>query len=180
MSDMNIALSILNIYPSLKPGVDFRCVNEEGVQSIASWNNANPQPTSDQLNAAWFNVQKAEKKASLLQSFGASLLNGFTSSADGTSRTYAIDAVAMGKWTGALAVINSGKATANMTVKDFSGNKVTLTPAQFQTMAADGYTYFNNQEQHLWSLEDQVDAITYSTDSATQATNVTNLNAITW
>lgn len=112
---------------------------------------------------------KVAKKTQLQQSFQVSLLNGFTSNADGTSRTYAIDPVAMGKWVGALAVINSGKGTASMTIKDFNGNKVTLTSAQFQQMAADGFTFFNAQEQHLWDLEDNVDTATINT-----------INAINW
>jgi hypothetical protein len=117
-----------------------------------------PIPDSVKLT----NAQQA-KKAELTKAFAASLLNGFTSTADGTSRTYAIDPVAMGKWTGAMSVINSGKGQANITVKDFNGNKVTLTSAQFQQMAADGFNFYSAQEQHLWDLEDQTNAATLAT-----------------
>jgi hypothetical protein len=114
---------------------------------------------------------KTTKKTELKQFFEASLFNGFTSNADGTNRIYAIDPVSMGKWTGALAVINAGKATS-MTVKDFNGNKITLTSEQFQQMAADGFTFYNTQEARLWDLEDKIDADTTDT--------VDKVNAITW
>lgn len=109
------------------------------------------------------------KLAQLEQAFNNSLLNGFTSTADGTSRLYPIDPLNMAKLTSGHTVINSGKVSS-ITIKDFNGNRVTLTGAQFQQMASDGFTFYNNQEQHLWNLEDQVKA----------ATTVDAVNAIVW
>lgn len=123
------------------------------------------QPASEQLASA----QQA-KLSQLQVSFGQSLYQGFQSSADGTQRTYAIDPVAMSKWSAMLSVINAGKGPTSVTIKDFSGNQVNLTIAQFQNMAADGFNFFNNQELHLWNLETQVN----------DATTVDEVNKVTW
>lgn len=125
-------------------------------------------------NPTWSDIELTQAKQArmqyLAQSFEQAISAGFPSSADTTSRTYAIDPVAMGKWTGTLALINSGGVTTNITVKDLAGNKVTLTPTQFKQFALDGFHYFNTQEQNLWAKE--VDA--------ESATTVEAVNAVTW
>jgi hypothetical protein len=152
--------------------MDSDCVSTPPPQGLVKLRYTNGKWIEGETTANILAATKAMKKARLAESFDASLMNGFTSTADGTSRTYAIDPVSMGKWTGALAVINSGKAIQNMTVKDFNGNKITLTSAQFQQMTADGFTFFYAQESHLWSLEDEVDSDITDT--------VDKVNAITW
>lgn len=113
---------------------------------------------------------KTARLAYLNVSFDKAIAQGFSSSASGTATTYAIDPVAMGKWTGTLANINDGMLTTNIMVKDINGNKVTLTPTQFKQFAMDGFTFFNNQEQNLWTKEDDVE----------NATTVDAVNAITF
>lgn len=100
--------------------------------------------------------------------YNATMSSGFTSNASGTLDTYAIDPVSMGKWTGILAVINSGIGPSSQTVKDLAGNKVTLTATQFKQFALDGLNFFNAQEQQLWALEEQI-----NTQTAVPATLVT-------
>lgn len=130
---------------------------------------SNAPTAQQQLDTA-----KRKRIADLQQQFQTSLLNGFTSSADGTARTYAIDPVAMSKWTGALANINSGKITS-VNLKDFSGNRLTLTGSQFQQMTADGFTFYNGQEAHLWHKEDDVNAVLLANYATTQdAINAVN------
>lgn len=131
----------------------------------SAWIDANAPTAAQQLASA-----KTSQKASLQQSFQKAIAGGFSSSATGTAVTYAIDPIAMGKWTGTLANINDGMLTANIMVKDISGNKVTLTPAQFKQMAMDGFNFFNAQEQNLWTKEDDVDA----------ATTITAVQAVTY
>lgn len=107
-------------------------------------------------------VQKA-KIGQLQYDMNISLAQGFASSADGTSRTYAIDPLAMGKWTGILSLINAG-STDPVEVKDTSGNKVNLDTTQFKQMAHDGFAFFIQQEQKLWAAEDKVKAATTNQD----------------
>lgn len=113
---------------------------------------------------------KKDKKMELEAMMERAVANGFPSSADGTARTYALDSASMQKWTGAMTIANAGKMTANLGVKDFNGKRVSLTPPQFQQMASDGFTFFNQMEQKLWDLHDQVDA----------CTDVPSVKAITW
>lgn len=143
-------------YLTVENGVTY-CVESDGTKWVY-------EPAAATLADA-----KTRKLAELNAAFNASLMNGFTSSADGTSRTYPIDPVSMEKLTSASTVINGGKV-ASIVIKDFNGNRVTLTSAQYQQMAADGFAFYNGKETHLWDLEDQVAA----------ATTIDGVNAIAW
>lgn len=172
---MDYGLALQQMYPSIDKSQYELMMDVDGNFIISRWNPTDtPKPTISDITNFWNTGMmpyfREQKKSQLQQSFQNSLLNGFTSNADGTSRIYAIDPVSMGKWTGALAVINIGNSTSTMTVKDFSGNKVNLTPSQFQQMAADGFTFYSTQESHLWDLEDKVD------NAQTQP----DLDAIAW
>lgn len=113
---------------------------------------------------------QSAQKALLFQSFEHAINVGFPSSASGASAMYSIDGNAMAKWNGILSLINSGTLTSNITVKDINGVKVTLTPTQFKQFALDGFNYFNTQEQHLWTKEDDVNA----------ANTIADVQAVTW
>lgn len=49
----SFSIAIMQIYPNLIPGQDFRVVCELDNQYIAEWNNSEVQPTQEQLEAAW-------------------------------------------------------------------------------------------------------------------------------
>lgn len=49
----SLANAIMQIYPDLKPNIDFVVLNENDVQTIAVWNSDKNQPTSEELDAAW-------------------------------------------------------------------------------------------------------------------------------
>lgn len=119
------------------------------------WMDAEAPTAAEQLASA----QQAQK-AFLNQSFNEVIGKGFSSPVSETDVTYAIDPIAMGKWSGTMVNINSGLLTSNIIVKDIDGNKVTLTPDQFKQMAMDGFNFYNTQEQHLWSKEDDVASAT--------------------
>lgn len=56
---MNIALSIMHLYPNAEPRIDFEVRDDsdgEG-QYIAVWNLTEPQPTETELLAAWDELQ---------------------------------------------------------------------------------------------------------------------------
>lgn len=120
---------------------------------------SNPNYTQIQFNQAL-----SAKNAWLTLTFEEKIISGFPSSADDTQRTYAIDPTSMGKWTGILANINAGNVTGNTLVKDIKGTKVTLTPTQFKQFALDGFNYFNNVEQTMWTKEPQIEACTTQTE----------------
>lgn len=104
------------------------------------------------------------------QAFVQALTKGFISTADGTSRTYAIDPVAMSRWMGALGNINAGNISS-VTLKDISGNKLTLTASQFKQMANDGYAFYTSQEQRQWIKND---------DQVPACKTVADVDAIGW
>lgn len=132
-----------------------------------------PPPTDqEQLDDA-----KQSKKTSLSQDFETSIIQGFNSNADGTSRTFAIDQTAMTRWTGTLANINDGSITS-VNLKDINGNRVTLDATQFKQMASDGFNFFQTQETKLWDAEDNVDAIQLANYSTVQDA-INAVNAVT-
>lgn len=108
-------------------------------------------------NAEQFVSAQSAKKASIQQSFGNAIAAGFPSKADGTQRTYPIDSLAMAKWTGILAIINSGNGPASFKVRDVTGAKVTLTADQFKQFSLDGFAYYNKYEQMSLDKPDQID-----------------------
>ena len=72
---MNIAITLQHLFPDSTPRVDWLVVDDGGGQRIAEWNLGDPQPTSEQLSAAWSAANSAnewglvrEKRAILLES----------------------------------------------------------------------------------------------------------------
>jgi hypothetical protein len=53
LEEKSIALAIMQIYPHLQPGIDFRVVSENGEQWIEEWYSADPKPTLEELDEAW-------------------------------------------------------------------------------------------------------------------------------
>jgi XkdW protein len=56
---MNKAIAILHLFPNAVSGVDFVVRDDGGGQYIDSWHLAEPQPTEEELMAAWDAVQSA-------------------------------------------------------------------------------------------------------------------------
>jgi len=63
---MNIDLCIKELFPAAEPMKDYKVQqNEEGVQSIAYWNeDLGPQPTNEELLIAWNTAQTKVKEKS--------------------------------------------------------------------------------------------------------------------
>lgn len=59
---MNIALSIIHLYPTANPMTDFRVQDDSDGNGpyIALWNLSEPQPTETELLTAWGAYQEAE------------------------------------------------------------------------------------------------------------------------
>ena len=70
---MNIAITLQYLFPDSIPRVDCLVVDDGSGQRIAEWNLVDPQPSSEQLNAAWLAANSSnewglvrEKRAILL------------------------------------------------------------------------------------------------------------------
>lgn len=179
--DISIGQAVEWKYPNANPFSDFIVTDlcDGNGPFILEWNLSDPKPTQSDLDSWRFGLAQELAKQGLQRGFGGSLMQGFTSSADGTARIYGLDATAMSKWTGIMSVINAGTLTSNVVVKDLSGNQVSLTPQQFTQMATDGFAYFNQQEQKLWSLEEKVDAVDYTAYSSADNA-ISAVQSITW
>jgi hypothetical protein len=59
---MNIALAIMHIYPNANPLIDFIVQDDSDGNGpyIAAWNIPDPQPTEEELTAAWTAYEAAE------------------------------------------------------------------------------------------------------------------------
>lgn len=122
---------------------------------LPKWDATNKQWVEGKTADEMLEINRTAKLAENVKAYEASLAKGFTSKADGTSRTYAIDPMAMSKWTGTLSNINAG-TISSVNIKDFNGNKLTLNATQFKQMASDGFNFFQSQEQKMWDYEDQI------------------------
>lgn len=140
------------------------------------WNN--PQNYLIQNGAPVSNPtpKTGEKQEWLQSTMTQKVAQGFPSSADGTSRVYAMSGIdssgmtPMQKWTGILTLIAAGMGQTSYTIKDLTGNTVTLTQAEFKSFAADGFATMNGLEATMWVKEAQIKAC------ITQA----ELNTIGW
>lgn len=55
---INYTLAITQLYPNVKPSIDFSvCLDVDGSQYISEWNLEQPQPTQEELQAAWDQYQ---------------------------------------------------------------------------------------------------------------------------
>ncbi|GEO26217.1 hypothetical protein AAC03nite_20020 [Alicyclobacillus acidoterrestris] len=116
-------------------------------------------------------VQARQIQLNAIQAgYNATISAGFMSNATGQPDTYAIDESAYSKWTGILSTIAAEIAPEAITVKDISGNQVTLTQSQFKQFALDGFNFLNAQDQQLWMLQNQIKA----------AITIEEVQAITW
>lgn len=157
---MNIAQSIMKIYPDLTPFVDFRCVCEEDVQSIAEWNTDKPKPTDQQLNDAWLEICKDEKKAQLDLAFDVALVSGFKSSALGVEHTYPADFQAMVFFGATMNRINNDPSFTSTKQKTLDSGYLDHTAVQFIQAFNDGHQNGENLIAHLNELKADVDKVT--------------------
>lgn len=127
-----------------------------------------------------FNDAKQRKKDELSQKCNQSIISGFTSSALGVSHTYPSDEEAQRNFN---SEINKFLIDSTYTISEFKtidSGYLAHTKDQLFQVFSDGHSFKINQLSRLNTLKSQVDAINYSTDPTTQATNESNLNAITW
>lgn len=173
-------LAIMHIYPQLVPFQDFSVFQDATGTQTVKWNNNNTQPTQAQLDSAWFEVLKKQKKDELDAKCDAIIMSGFTSSALGTAHTYPSDFQAMVFFNATINRFNNDSTFTTANQKTVDAGYLAHTKTQFIQVFNDGHAFGESQIAHLNSLKAQVDAITYSSDPTTQATNQSNLDAITW
>lgn len=63
---MNLALAIRHLFPDADPMRDFRVEDNGSGQFLAVWNLEAPQPTPQQLDTAWVEVQAQQAGAAQL------------------------------------------------------------------------------------------------------------------
>lgn len=117
-------------------------------------------------------LQEAQtmKVASLRASFAAQLAQGFTSSADGTSRTYGFAPSDEVNYDEQTNLMNAGKATWPTEWADIHGSPVALTQAQYTQLITDAGAFKWQWEGHLRAQAGLV----------MTATSETAVNAINW
>jgi hypothetical protein len=80
---MNITKCIQKIYPSAQMEVDFVAQDNGSGPFIARWDYEQPQPTSQQLSAAWQQVLADEAAASAKRIFAENLKTAYSNFSDG-------------------------------------------------------------------------------------------------
>lgn len=176
----SLALAITHIYPNLQPFVDFKVIEENGVQSITVWNAVEAQPTPDQLDAGWFEVLKKQKKEDLSTQCDLSIAGGFSSSALGSAHTYPSHDKAQANFNTEMNRFLTDPSYISCKFYTEDAGWLDHSKDQFFQVFHDGHDFGNAQWEKLLSLMAQVDAIIYSGDPTTQASNQSNLDAINW
>lgn len=74
---MNIALAILHLFPAADPFRDFRVEDDGGGPILKAWNLTGPQPTEQQLESAWVQVQAKQAAADALMSARLAMADAF-------------------------------------------------------------------------------------------------------
>lgn len=123
-------------------------------------------PTSAEQLAASKNAQKQI----IDQAYNDAELAGFTSTADGTSRTYAFDETAQKRWSWLREAVNAGTLPNPMAVKDITGAVVSLTPTQAATLGQDAQTFWLSGYNKHGQLYAKIDA----------AMTIADVPAVTW
>lgn len=115
-------------------------------------------------------VAQSAQIAGLENSFANALNAGFVSTADTTSRTYALNPLAYQRISGYLSLVNAGKAPTSITWHDVSNNTTSLTPTEFIQLASDAFAFYDNAYTHL---QTQI-------ASVQSATTISAVQAVTW
>jgi hypothetical protein len=129
-------------------------------------------------NSAWPAMELAQAQqaqiAALEAGMNATFNAGFSSSAiSSTAITFPFDSASQVKWSWLQGVVNSTTSSTfptNLTVKDASNNKYTVTYAQAQQLVMNAMTFYLAQTGQFSTLEDDVLA----------ATTVSAVQAIVW
>jgi hypothetical protein len=172
MPAKSTASSIIQIYPSLVPFVDFKVVEQNGVQTITEWNNPNPQPTQDQIDSAWFEVCKQLKKDDLSQLCNAAITGGFKSSALGIEHVYPCDDEAQRNFN---TTINRFLIDPNYTstgFKTLDAGYLSHTKSQFFQVFCDGHNGGFSYILHLNDLKAKIDKLSYPTNTEDDLNNI--------
>lgn len=69
---MDLEAAILQLYPNLKPRIDFVLqARDDGTAFIAQWNSTSSQPTQAQLDAQGLSLARGKKRTELILAFDA-------------------------------------------------------------------------------------------------------------
>lgn len=92
---INLPTAIVYLFPHAVNGIDFRIEDEgDGIQRIAFWGLEEPQPTEEELQAAWLDALRKKKIEELGLACQAAINSTFVSSALGEPHIYSYDAEA--------------------------------------------------------------------------------------
>lgn len=126
--------------------------------------------TAPPTDAELLEKAKEAKIAELKQTFGVTLLHGFTSLADGTSRVFGFSAEDSTHWDWIRGMTNAPNCPSSIPAKDINGNRLSLSISQAQQLCLDAQTFYLNTYTH-WDSREQ---------DAENATTIEEINAIMW
>lgn len=125
-------------------------------------------------NLAWSDIElanaKEAKTAEMTQTYGAAMAAGFTSSADGTSRTYIANATTIQDVGLARTITEATYPTTGIEAELLDGTYVTLDYAQMQTLSNDLQAFYLPMRSKSIKLLGQIK----------DATTVAEVQAISW
>ncbi|MEC0264458.1 XkdW family protein [Paenibacillus anseongense] len=166
---MNIPQAITHLFPQAVPFTDFIVQDDSDGNGpyIAQWNLEEPQPTEEELQAAWEAMQptpesqvasaKLSKTAELNTACNAAILLGFTSTALGANHTYDFDYEAQTNLNTMLNAIMADLESEPIIWKA-SNMLQPHTIDQFKTLFTDSLTHKTININKYWELKMTVES----------------------
>jgi hypothetical protein len=172
---MDKVAAILYLFPNAINHIDFEVRDDMDGRGpyIDIWNLPEPQPTEEELAAAWIEFLKKKKIEELAAACNAACLGYFSSSALGSPHYYSSDSEAQTNFNGAVNLINAGLLQQEeWTCYDENWNRLRImhTKEKILQVFVDGSTYRSEQTSKYNTLLQQVNA----------ATTEEEIAAITW
>jgi hypothetical protein len=169
---MNIAQAIMHLFPQANHMNDFIVQDDsDGMgQWIAQWNLEEPQPTEEELQAAWDAMQPTEEQlldqakqnkiSELSANCNKAILAGFSSSALGAPHFYGYEIDDQANFEKAMNLIIRGKAPAQDYWKTKNAGPLVHTQAQIELVYDDSIVHLKTNLGKKWMLEAKVKALT--------------------
>lgn len=158
---MNIAQTIMYLYPNAIPMQDFSVYDDGNGQYIKEWNLIQTQPTEAELEINWLNVVKQQKIDELNKLCEQTILAGFIAISGHKYGFSQYDQMNITQQM-ALLLVDTTITTINWKTED--AGVISHTRDEFVVLCNDANNHKRNNITKYWTLKAQVNAATTEAD----------------
>jgi hypothetical protein len=151
---VNIALAIMYIYPFADSLRHFRVEEANGVQTIAEWFLADPQPSQEELESAWRECLRGRKLKELNIACQSTILGGFTGT---NGHQYQFESKDQDNFSQQLTLLLLDPTIATVDWKTMDAGIITHTRDEFISLANDANNHKRSNMGKYWTFEAQLE-----------------------